>query len=337
MQKTSKLNPSVSLIVLNFNGKDLLKEYFTSVFLQTYIPQEVILFDNASADRSCEYVRKHFPGVIIIKNFRNDGTALASNLAVKHANGKYVILQSNDLRLQRDCLKNLVETVENKHVDICTSVFLNYFPVGKREPLIVQNAGGDIDRFGFNWPRYYDERVQKLPKIGRVFATYGSSFIMRRSVFKKLAGFDAKFFTLNDDIDLSWRAQMLGYKIACSRDSMVFHKGHATLGPLFARRTKRYWSERNVLRTLIKNYSMISLVKYLPMYFLLLLVEFFYHLITLKFGLAFAVVKAVLWNIVYLPDTVRERIKIQKIRRVPDSEIIKLMYPSSFKFRFIKI
>lgn len=325
---------SISLIVLNHNGLEHLDEYFTSVFRQTFIPNEIILFDNGSTDGSIEYVSKKFPRVKIIKNRFNAGTAQGSNIAFNHTTSDYVIFQSNDIRLDRNCLKALIESVSrDPMIGICTSVVL-YYGKDSKGKYRIENAGGLIDRFSFNWPAYNAKEIRTIPKVGEIFLTYGASFIIRRELFKRIDGFDEALFTLNDDVDLSWRVRLQGYRVVYTADSIVFHKGHSTLGPIFSRAQKRYWSERNCLRTLLKNYSIISLLRYLPGYLGILLGEMTFYLYRGRFDLFFAVLKALGWNLYQLPDTRKKRQKTQKSRKVSDQEITKLMHRKSFKLLY---
>lgn len=327
---------TVSLIVMNYNGIIHLKEYFRSLFKQTRLPDEIFMYDNGSIDGSCDFVRKHFPEVKIIhKDDFNTGVPLGCNIAFKKTKGDLVIFQSNDIRLDKNCINNLIEVLDSEpKVGLCSSVNMMYTRNKKTKAYHVQNTGASIDIFGFNWPENLGKKLQRIPSKKEVFLVYGNSIIIRRRLFEKLNGFDEKYFMLNDDVDLSWRVRLLGYKVMYSSRSIIYHKGHATLGTLYKRAIKRYWSERNCMRTLLKNYSIPSLLIFFPPYLILVLCEMFYHVVKRQPALSFSLVKAIGWNIVYLPDTLKKRFEIQKIRMVGDREIIKYMYKGSFKFRF---
>ena len=89
---------TVSLIVLNYNGRELLKDYFDSVYNQTMKPDEIIMFDNLCTDGSRKYVRENYPDVKIVAEDRfNTGTALAYNIAISVAKGDFVIISANDI------------------------------------------------------------------------------------------------------------------------------------------------------------------------------------------------------------------------------------------------
>lgn len=327
-----KREHKVSLVVLNYNGIVHLNEYFKSVYKQTRIPDEVIMMDNNSSDGSVEFVKKSFPKVRIIKNSFNAGTAGGSNVAFSQTTGDLVVFQSNDLRLDNHCIEFLVKALErDSSLGIVTSVLLNYYQDKMVGEHLIDNAGGIIDVYGFGMQKYPFQRIEDIPNTGEVFFSYGGSFIIRAELFKRVGGFDSRFFTLNDDIDLSWRVRLLGLRIIYDKRSIVYHKVSATLGPLFGRPVKRYWSERNILRTLLKDYSLRTLILILPQYFALLAAEVGYFLFRGKFSLAMADAKAVMWNIFYLPETILLRRKVQHISADRGTEA--LLVKGSFKLQ----
>lgn len=322
----------VSVIVLNYNGKQYLKEYFDSVFAQTLIPQEIILLDNASTDDSCDFVKRYFPKVKIIKNTYNAGTAEGSNIAFRHSTGDYVVFQSNDIRLDKNCIKILVETLERgKTTGIVTSVLLRSQIDKKTGEHLIDNAGGIADIYGFGMQNYPNRSIKEIPEQEEVFFSYGGSFIIRREVFEETGGFDSRFFTLNDDVDLSWRARLRGYTVVYNKKSIVYHKISATLGQLFGRPLKRYWSERNIIRTILKNYDLTSLLTRFPVYVLLLLGEMGYFLLRGRFSLFFADLKAILWNVINILGTYSLRKKVQQTKI--NNDLSRMLIQESLKLK----
>ncbi|MBI2617406.1 glycosyltransferase family 2 protein [Candidatus Gottesmanbacteria bacterium] len=324
----------ISLIVLNYNGKHLLKDYFDSVNIQTRSPDEIILFDNCSVDGSFDFVRKKYPNVRIIKeDSYNTGAVLGLNIASKYATGELFLFQSNDVRMDKNCIKVLEEAFKkNGKVGLGTSVSLTANRTQKEE--FVENAGAEMDVIGFTWPLHYGKKRKEIPREEEVFCVYGNSIMVRAEIFKTLGGFDEKYFALHDDIDLSWRVRLLGYTVCYHAGSYVSHLGHATLGKTYNRAQKRYWSERNCLRTMLKNYSLKSLCIYLPFYICILGAEMGYHVRKFRFDLCIAIIRAIGWNGFYLVDTLKKRIYIQRIRKINDSQILPLLYHGSLKLRF---
>jgi GT2 family glycosyltransferase len=316
---------TTSLVVLNYNGVDLLKEYFDSVFQQTELPDEIFLMDNHSSDCSVDFVRKHYPSVKIIISPENFGTAEGSNFAFLKTKGEFIIFQSNDIRLDKNCVKRLIETLNSKDVGICTSVLL------QKNSTLIDNAGGIVDFFGFPMQKYPDRKIEEIPNREEVFFSYGGSFIIRRKIFEQIGGFDPRYFTLNDDVDLGWRTRLLGYKVIYDKKSFVYHKGSATLSTLFDRPTKHYWSERNAFRTFIKNSENKRFFLLMPLYLVLFFAEMIYFLYRLKFLLFLYDCKAMVWNLIYLPETLLLRYKIQSTKN--SVAFISMFNPTSFKLK----
>ena len=336
MKKQTQIRKkTISLIVLNYNGLQHLDDYFTSVFSQTLLPNEVIMFDNLSQDGSREFVRKKFPSVkIITEDEFNTGTALAINTAFTHTHDGYIILQSNDIILDKNCIQSLFESlIADQSVGIVTSITIRY-PNMKLRRFIVDQAGGNIDMFGFGMQNYPQIPFKDIPETGEVFFAYGDSLMVRREAFEKVNGFDTRMFMLNDDLDFSWRVRQLGYKIMYTKNSFVYHKGSATIGALYKRPQIRYWSERNSIRCYLKNTSFGHFLITFPFYIVLLFGEMSYFLYRGKFALFFSDVKAILWNLVYLPETMSLKIKNQLFSK--KNNIDQLINYKSFKLMLFR-
>ncbi len=326
---------TLSLVILNYNGTHLLKEYFDSVYRQTIIPDEIIMVDNNSTDDSVAFVKKNYPHVIIAYHHSNVGTAQGSNIGFQYTTGDYIIFQSNDIILDAHCIEYLIQTIESdKTIGICTSVLINEKTYKKTKRQIIDNAGGVMDVYGFCMQKYYETDIRYIPQQGEIFFSYGGSFIVRKDVFEKAGGFDPRYFTLHDDVDLSWRIRLIGYRIVYNKKSFVFHKMSATLGSLFTRPIKRFWSARNNIRTVLKNYTAKDVYTKFPVYAALYSAETMYFLLRGRIWLFLANVSAIFWNLFLLPETLFLRFKIQRLRK--KNNIEDLLIPHSLKLKMFK-
>lgn len=324
----------ISLIVLNYNGKHLLKDYFNSVFSQSLIPDEIIMFDNLCKDGSRNFVEKNYPKVKIISEDRyNTGTALAVNTAVSHASGEFIILQMNDIALHRNCIKELYQTIrKNPYIGIVSSVCIRE-ENRKKGNFVVDHAGGFLDIFGCAFPNHSQVNIKNIPETGEVLISYGDSFIFRKRAFDLIGGLDTRMFMMNDDIDFSWRIRLSGYKILYTKKSIIYHKGSVTIKALYDRPQIRYWSERNSIRTYLKNITFWHFIKTIAFYIAILAGEMCYFLYRLKFALFLSDLYAILWNLFYLPEIFLLRYKFSKNKK---ANIDSLFIKTSFKLSLFK-
>jgi len=164
----------------------------------------------------------------------------------------------------------------------------------------------------------------------------GASLLIKREAFEKIGGFDSSYFLLGEDIDLSWRAQLAGYKVIVNPSVVVYHKSMGTIKRRedYCKKAElRFLSERNTLRSLLKNYSLFTLFKVLPCYIILLLFEMTFFIVVGKARLALADIKSIIWNIKNFRETWIFHAAIQQIRTVEDNTIQKRMISQSLKAR----
>lgn len=161
--------------------------------------------------------------------------------------------------------------------------------------------------------------------IKRSFFLLGGALFIRRELAILTGGYDEAFLTLTDDIDLSWRVRLLGFKVMVEPKALLYHRVSATLSKSHNRAEKRFISERNTLRTLLKNYSLISLLILMPFYFLMLVLESTFFLLINKKNIAKSNIRAVIWNVRHLKSTIGKRKYIQSSRKVSDVKILTKM------------
>lgn len=330
--------PLVSVIIPSWNGESLLRTFLPSVMAQDYRPFEVIVVDNDSQDQTTAFLRTAYPGVRIVSNRRNDGTAEGSNIGASEASGRYLFFLSNDMLLDPSAMRLLVEAMEaDPTLGICTMKMLRITADGQCLPSI-DSVGSDLDIFGFPGPRGINETDRgQWDAVADVFFSFGGAMFIRRDLFLSLGGYDPAFFTLADDIDLSWRVRLLGFRVQVVPGAYLYHRVSATLDtPAFRRARRRFWSERNTLRMLIKNYSAFTLLWVMPLNLLLLAGETAFWLAMGLPSVAGALFRAMGWNILHIGDTLRHRRRIQRTRVVSDSAIRQCMHRGSFKIRMFR-
>ena len=326
-------HPLVSVVILNYNGENLLRKFMPSVANLACPNYEVIVVDNASTDESIDFLRKFYPHFKVIRNEKNYGTAEGSNIGAKYSEGEYIFFMSNDMELDPEILNYMIKRMEeDPKIGICTCKMRRITERGERLN-IIDSVGGELDIFGFPSARGINEPdYGQYDYFTEVFFSFGGAMLIRKKVFEEVGGYDSEFFTLADDIDLSWRVRLLGYKVVVEPKAFLYHRVSATLGTRFGRSFKRFVSEKNTLRMLLKNYGYLALLFILPGYFLLLLGEIFFFFLIGKPILSKSGIRAFWWNVKHLSQTLRKRKEIQARRILADRKVIKYMRKKSHKF-----
>lgn len=324
--------PLCSIVIVSYQGRSLLERFLPSIANLEYPNYEVIIVDNASTDGSEEFIKNKYPQFKVIENKENSGTAEGSNIGAREAKGDYIFWLSNDMELEPLMLNYMIEKAElDKKIGICTCKMRRITEQGDKIN-IIDSVGGDIDIFSFPYMRGVNQEDRgQWDNSNGVFFSFGGAMLIKREVFDKTGGYDERTFTLGDDIDLSWRARLLGYRVVVEPKAVLYHRVSATLGIKFGRSQKRFMSERNALMMLIKNYSPLALAGILPIYFLILFGEITFFLLIGKLALVKSGANALIWNIENLKETLRRRSKIQGKRAALDSQIIKYMKKKSYK------
>ncbi len=328
--------PSVDVIICHHNGREILGRCLASLQGSTFLPTRVIVVDNASTDGSREMLRSDFPDVEILGNGVNIGYAKANNLAWPHATGTYLFFLNNDTELDPCCIGRLVEAMEEApDLAICQPKIKSmerpdYFDYAG-------GAGGFLDVFGIPFTRgrivdaiEHDEGQYDDPM--EIFWASGAAMLVRRSMIEETGLFDEDFVFHMEEIDLAWRMHLRGGRIACIPSALVFHMGGYAPGRMDVRAS--YFKHRNSLAMMLKNYGMWSLASYLPRRLAEELVILAVTLSRRDWEYAGAIVHSWWWLLRSTPALVRKRHQVQRMRLVPEEEVIGHFCPTSVLLRY---
>ena len=251
------MSKPIAVIILNWNGFELLKEFLPSVCETTDSEiADVIVADNGSSDKSIELLKKDFPTVKIIELDKNYGYAEGYNRAIKASGYKYTVLLNSDVKTAPNWLKPLYEYCEtHTEVAACQPKILSYTEPDKLE--YAGAAGGFIDKLGYPYCRgrifgtvESDHGQYDTTPIDIMWAT-GAALFVRTDVYMAVGGLDPQFFAHMEEIDLCWRIHLAGHKIKAVTESKVYHLGGGSLPASSPRKT--YLNFRNNLLLLHKN------------------------------------------------------------------------------------
>ncbi len=225
--------PKTAIVILNWNGAKMLRQYLPSVLQYSRDEATVYVADNASADDSLELLRQHFPEVQLILLEKNWGFADGYNKALAQIDAEYYLLLNSDIEVTHHWLTPLVEFMDS-HPDVaaCQPKLLSIFERDKFE--YAGACGGYLDRYGYPFCRgrlfetvENDDGQYDTP--AEVLWATGAALLIRARIYNNVGGLDGRFFAHNEEIDLCWRIRLLGYKIYCLPDSVIYHVGGGTL------------------------------------------------------------------------------------------------------------
>ena len=245
-----------SIIILNWNGAEMLRTYLPSVVAHTALPEcEVIVADNGSTDSSLQVLAKEFPSVRTIVLDRNYGFAEGYNRAIAQVTSEYVVLLNSDVEVTEGWLDPLLAYMDaHPHTAAVQPKIRSW---RKREYFEHAGAaGGYLSWLGYPYCR--GRRFGRVEKdhgqydtVAEIDWTTGAAMCVRREVYEACGGLDAAFFAHMEEIDLCWRMRNKGWKLACVPASTVFHLGGGSLS--YDNPRKTFLNFRNNLLMIYKN------------------------------------------------------------------------------------
>ena len=317
-----KNRPTVSVVVLNWNGKKVISECLDSIYNQSVKPNEIIVVENNSSDGSYELVREKYPKVILLSQDKNLGFAGGVNVGILHSSSKYVWLLNNDARADKDCLKNLLITANKTDADIISSVILS--DDGKT----IDYDGDVYSTYGLPFPRHRGETVELIADNDEeIFSASGGASLYRRKLFEQIGYFDEMFFAYYEDVDISMRAQLVGKNIWLSRGAIVYHKMNYSADkiPGFGREM----AIKNSIYLFWKNIPFPLIIKIFPR---ILYSNWRLTFSAIKNGFIIPALRAQLVALLHTPHLLVRRIKIQHSRKI-SSKDFEILLTSDSPFR----
>lgn len=251
----------IAVVILNWNGANMLRQFLPSV-LQHSVPEgEVIVADNASTDASMQVLREEFPQVRTLVLQRNFGFAEGYNQAFQQLETlspkqfDYYLLLNSDVRVTPHWLSPLLAYME-QHPEVAAAQPKVRAEWAHDTLEYAGAAGGFIDRYGYPFCRgrmlsVVEKDEGQYDNVAEIFWATGAAMLIRREDWWNTGGLDGRFFAHNEEIDLCWRLRARGRGIVCVPESVVYHVGGGTLPQDHPRKT--YLNFRNNLTMLYKN------------------------------------------------------------------------------------
>jgi GT2 family glycosyltransferase len=230
-------------------------------------------------------------------------------MGIRHANGSLIAILNMDTEVDPHWISELVKVAtSNSKIGACGGKIYDY-----------------LDRKTLQFPDPIVIPSESYDKIQDVWSIYGAGFLVKRDVLELIGLFDPEYFCYYEEIDLCWRIRLAGFRVVFVPKAVMYHfQGGAQI----ARKPLIYLNFKNRLRTILKNCQIETLPLYLPILalqvgFALLLLFHPRKKKARKEGLLRieAYIKASLWNLLKLRNTIKERAKIQRLRKVSDRQL----------------
>jgi len=244
-----------AIVILNWNGQKLLEQFLPSIVNFSANEAEIYVADNASTDSSINYIKEFYPAVKIVQNVVNGGYAKGYNDALQSIDADIYCLINSDVEVTQNWLAPIIDVFKSdEKTAIIQPKILDYKDKTKFE--YAGAAGGFVDLYGYPYCRgrvfnHLEKDNNQFNDISEIFWASGACFFIRSQVYHQLNGFDEDYFAHQEEIDLCWRTQNIGYKVKYVGNSTVFHVGGATLQETNPHKT--YLNFRNSLLNVVKN------------------------------------------------------------------------------------
>lgn len=314
------IKPLVTVIIVNWNGIKYLPDCLRSLAAVSYKHLEILFVDNASTDDSVVYVKKHFPKIKLFHNKKNLGYAQGHQIALEKAKGNAILLLSTDTIVQPNVIDELIRTLySNPRIGAVQPKLLLYGEKNKIDSIgVFFLKSGVLYHFG----RGKNASLPIYNNPMEIYSAKGACMLFKREVLKKTGLFDNDYFAYFEETDLCHRIWLAGYKIVYTPRTEVVHKGGGSAKQMVPSYIY-FHSYKNRLCTYIKNFSTTYLFAIVPKVLLLYELLTLVYLFTGKTANAIAVQKSILWNIIYLPQTLKKRKFVQSsVRKVNDGDFM---------------
>lgn len=297
--------PDVSVVVLNFNGKEHLRRCLQSLLKQTYKSYEIIVSDNKSSDGSPEMVEKEFPKIRLLRNSANFGVSKGYNVGVAAAKGEYVATVPNDMIFESSWIAEMARMLKQDSRAASTGCYM-------------KNREGGFYKgescYGFYLDLLGNPLTLHEDTPGYVF---GSGPIMFKKSVLGLP-YDDEYFYSGDEIYAGWKALLLGYHTAQTNKARLLHIGRVSVSAVseFA----EYHAEKDKYLNLFIFYGSLSLLKLLPLILFNILLTCVLSIFRLRLHIR---LRAYWWFLAHAALIRKKRREMQRLRKVSDKEVFR--------------
>lgn len=298
-------NKLVNIIVVTYNQYFYTEKCVESLLACGYDKVIIYLVDNGSdQDKYNEFRQKYSnqEKIIFIRSEVNLGFGGGCNLALKEVKDGYIVFLNNDTEVAKGWLEPMVSYLEaHPEIGACQPKIKD---INKKEYFEYAGAaGGFMDIYGYPFTRgrifYTTERDSgQYDNIVDLVWCSGTAMMVKKEVLDKTGWFDEIFFMYGEEADLCWRINHVGYRQVFVPGSVVYHQGGGTINHE-KKYSRTFYVYRSGLILLVKNYSVLELLKYLPIRIIFDFLNVFYFLFRLEIRFSLIIIKSYL---IFLSD-----------------------------------
>jgi GT2 family glycosyltransferase len=333
-------NSLVSVSLVCYNGLEYLRQSLPVLLEQTYSPIETIIVDNCSTDGSVEYIQEHHPTIKLIVNNRNTGFCAANNQGIRASKGEFVLILNQDVLLTPTFAEEMVRAMSlAPGVGIVSGKLYRIGEFFTRDEQFEKRV---LDSTGMYWipSGRHPDRGAGEPDTGQydrveyVFGASGAAALLRRAMLEEVAFecqyFDEDFYFGHEDADLSWRAQIMGWRALYTPRAVAYHVRFSRFDN---RREMPAWVNRHSVKNRfmlrVKNMTFRHFLQYAPSMMLRDVLAMGYIILVERSSLG-----GIMEFLALLPRNMRKRKFTLAQRRVPDSYIRRWFdwHPVSYPF-----
>jgi GT2 family glycosyltransferase len=329
---SSETYPLVSIVITNYNGSSLLYLSLPSIFKTDYPNFEIIFIDDGSVDKSFDIAKnllykannKGIKRIILLKNKKNMGISYSRNRGIAVARGKYVAFLDNDVEVDPYWLKNIILLMERRpDIGAAQSLLLDFY---SREKV---QSGGKIVVSYVGWAHFDAKDLQNiLSKEEPNIFGLGAALVVRSELAQIIGGFDDMIPLFSEDIDFCWRIYLLGKRVVLVKSSKVYHMSKPFTSTFrkkssMTKRRFEFFVYNNAIRSMIKNYQISTLSRYIAIASFIFFFRAVYILAFEKDSSSIiGLIRAIINNIRIVRNLLSARRFTQAIRSIPDKMII---------------
>lgn len=309
--------PRLTFVVPTRNNRGIIGNTLGSIARQSCGDYECLVIDGVSTDGTREYLQEQFPWVKVIRKDSDSGPAASRSIGMRRSRSPFVALIDSDVQLHPSWAAEQLNIMEHDPAVGISGSRLLY----RARPEVLYASFGAMNRYGVSWDGGQGEAAEEHQEIRRCLWCNTSAVMVRREAIEIAGTFDDSMFAVHEDSDFGWRVNISGFDVIYNPRAVATHDVHGTFDPERQTELFTYLLRRNRLRSLLVNYELASIFRYVLPYVALSIIELF------PGPRRWSKLKGLLSNLLHLPETLQRRHSVQKIRKVKDSALWPLFQP----------